>query len=152
MKRTSRISFISRKLYIFPVEEQIETSKNILCIPLFSYEVSFGEFIFKRSEKCHIIEETGVHANNSELSCIGKTNFSRISDSKNVTNFADYTYSSNGFNHTGETFKVSGNYYRLNELDLAYGLQAEPITLKLNSTPATKKLQFEYAGKGLIVQ
>ncbi|XP_037041729.1 uncharacterized protein LOC119078325 [Bradysia coprophila] len=116
-----------------------------------SYEVSYGEFIFKRFEKCHIVEEVGIRANDSELSCIGKTKFSRIGDVKNVSNFNDYTYSSNGFNHTGETFKVSGNYYRVKELDLMYGQQAEPITLKLNATPAVKQLRFDRVEKSLIV-
>ncbi|KAG4070379.1 hypothetical protein HA402_006521 [Bradysia odoriphaga] len=116
-----------------------------------SYEVSYGEFIFKRFEKCHVVEEIGIPANNSELSCIGTTKFSRIGDTKNVSNFNDYTYSSNGFNHTGETFKVSGNYYRVKEVDLMYGLQAEPITLKLNATPAVKELRFDRVEKNLIV-
>lgn len=113
------------------------------------YNVSYGEFVFTRFEKCHIVDEAiQIQEGNGELSCSGKTKFSRIGNIKNVTNFDDYIYSSNGFNHTGETFKVNENYFRLNSIDLVYGLEAEPISVKLNLTQAVKKLQFERIGKG----
>ncbi|KAJ6647192.1 hypothetical protein Bhyg_02412 [Pseudolycoriella hygida] len=106
------------------------------------YEITFEEFIFKRSEKCLIIEEADIRKGNSDLSCSGKTQFSRTGDIQNITNFDEYTYSTNGFNHTGQTFTVSGNFYHLNEIDLIYGLEAEPITANLNRTKSTKSLQF----------
>lgn len=110
---------------------------------IFRYEVTYGEFIFSRSEKCQIIENSDVEKLDSQLFCSGQTKFSRIGDDKNITNLDIYTYSSNGFNHTSETFKVSGNYYRVKAIDLMYGLQAEPISLKSNATQAIKKLQFD---------
>lgn len=81
------------------------------------------------------------------MTCSGKTKYSRISDIKNVTNFDDYTYSTNGFNHSGQTLTTSGNYYRLNEIDLCYGMEPEPISLKVSLTPPVKNLLFEYNGK-----
>lgn len=41
---------------------------------------------------------------------------------------------------------MSGDYYRVNEIDLLYGLQAEPISANLNFTQTVKKLQFERIG------
>lgn len=80
------------------------------------------------------------------MTCSGKTKFSRAGNIKNITNFDDYTYSTNGFNHTGETFQMSGNYYHLNEIDLSYGLEPEPITLTLNHSQPVKKLQYQHIG------
>ncbi len=115
--------------------------------PTIRYEVTYDEFTFKRSEKCIVVEVGDDQKSTSEIFCSGKTKFTRTGDVKNITNVDDYTYSSNGFNHTGKTFKMSGNYYRVSEIDLIYGLQAEPITLKLNATNAVKKLQFDRIGK-----
>lgn len=126
---------------------KIRMKKVVHCFLFLRYEVSYSEFIFKRFEKCHIIDGIHIQEGNGELSCSGKTTFSRTGDVKNITNFDDYTYSSNGFNHSGETFKVSGNYYRVNEIDLLYGLPTEPISPKLNLTQTVKKLQFEPIGK-----
>lgn len=42
---------------------------------------------------------------------------------------------------------MSGNYYRVNQIDLLYGYEAEPITAHLNLTQTVKKLQFERIAK-----
>jgi len=112
-----------------------------------SYEVSYDSFVFKRFEICNIIELSNSGNGTSEITCIGKTKFSQTGDIKNISNFDDYTYSTNGFNHTGETFLTTGDYYRLNVIDLFYGVDPEPISSNLSLTSPVNKLRSEHIGE-----
>jgi len=112
-----------------------------------SYEVSYDSFVFKRFETCNIIEVNNNGNGTSELTCIGKTKFLRTDNVKNISNFDDYTYSTNGFNHTGETFLMTRDIYRLNEIDLFYGSDPEPISLNVSLTSPVNYLRFEHIGK-----
>lgn len=106
------------------------------------YEVTYGECLFKRFEKCSVIEETHFENRTTAAFCWGQAKFLRIGDAKNISNFDNYTYSSSGFSHFGEAYKASADSFHLTEIDLLHAIQPETISLKANITQAVKSLHF----------